>query len=70
MVKLMSSKLVVDEGKEFDISPESADFLESILLKNNDLKFNKRKQFSGFSIKSIDGQYSCKLSDYTVDHPL
>jgi 5-methylcytosine-specific restriction enzyme subunit McrC len=62
----MSSKIVVDEGKEFDISPESADFLESILLKNNDLKIHKRKQFSGFSIKSTDGQYSCKLSDYTV----
>lgn len=66
MVKVMSSKIVVDEGKEFEISPESADFLEYILLKNNEKNSNKKRQFNGFSIKSTDGQYSCKLSDYTV----
>ena len=66
MVKVMTSKIIVDEGGEFGISPESADFLKSILIKNNEKNSNKKRQFNGFSIRSIDDQYSCKLSDYTV----
>lgn len=62
----MTSKIIVDEGGEFGISPESADFLKSILIKNNEKNSNKKRQFNGFSIRSIDDQYSCKLSDYTV----